>query len=965
MNHKLLAICALAALTTGIYGCDNGSDDDGLDCSDGVYRAVCVDSKHMMYCDIATMTEMAKVCEGDFTCTEDANGVAECVDPNAPEPKPTVCTDGAVQCNGDYVQTCENNAWKDAASACEHGCENGVCKAAPIDNPDCNNGEKQCNADNSNVQNCANGQWVDADPACEYGCEDGACKEAPVDVECTEEGATQCNEDSSNVQTCTDGRWVDDEPACNFGCEDGVCKEPVPECDTEGATQCNADNSNVQTCTDGSWVDLLPACNYGCEDGACKAAPPVKECETEGATQCAEETVQTCTDGQWVNADSACQYGCVDGACKPEPVCGDGEINGDEECDGTQLNSKTCNDLKPMSSGTLACDPATCKFVTDGCILPEEGAKCDPDKFVESCDGSKVIFCYNGTVINGKYDCADYEGTACIVVDMGKGGFYADCMSEEQKCDKVGETSKACGNDDGYPYSGTLICALGNDGNNYNVLTKADYCGEGDFADAPSCLAETGECGKLSEKEGTACDSETQEYECDGADVILYCNKNVWNAYTCPELIRDDTKCVSMGGDIGDNCLLACTMPSDPESEISVCSDDSYYGPQSITGVCTAAPDGSGNYLVQTEYEVDCAHNCDAATGECIKIVDNEGESCDYYEFEASCAAGEIAVNCDDWDEVVVAEQCKTGSSCHIVDEFAECLSACTNPGTTSSVCESIIFMGYDFSTTYHTTCETLDGGNFEVMTSESCNNGCNEAGDGCLRLSDKEGTACDSEKDLQICDGSGVILQCNESTNTWDAFACDTAVGAGTVCADMGDEHGAYCYQPCSKVGDEALVCEVQESFFGTYYYSVNYICTANDEGTANYLVMDYYTYCDSDACNETTGECAEKTYAPCDDTCEVDGGMKCADYCVATYGEGTSCTLDGSYVKCGASCTAGDPDTVQCEYYIGTQWEGDIDAYVAHCTELTDGTYMWVREDSYEECAPSTCTEGVGCDE
>ena len=78
-----------------------------------------------------------------------------------------------------------------------------------------------------------------------------------------------------------------------------------------------------------------------------------------------------------------------------------------------------------------------------------------------------------------------------------------------------------------------------------------------------------------------------------------------------------------------------------------------------------------------------------------------------------------------------------------------------------------------------------------------------------------------------------------------------------------------------------------------------------------------------------------------------------------------GTACTLDGYYILCNSKCTAEDSETVQCEYYIGTEYEGDIDAYVAHCTELSDGTYMWIREDSYEECAPGTCTEGVGCDE
>ena len=196
MNHKLLAICALTALAAGLTGC-NESVDNGIDCSDGVKKFQCADSKYYSYCDPVTKTEKVGVCEGGFVCSEEVgNPDAPCVDPNSL--KPENCTNGDLKCDGSFVSRCINQAWIKDDVACQYGCDNGKCNDKPADG--CKDGAKQCKG--SIPQTCSNGSWTDG-TNCEYGCENGECKPAPT----CNVGDKQCNENNTNVQTCTASGW--------------------------------------------------------------------------------------------------------------------------------------------------------------------------------------------------------------------------------------------------------------------------------------------------------------------------------------------------------------------------------------------------------------------------------------------------------------------------------------------------------------------------------------------------------------------------------------------------------------------------------------------------------------------------------------------------------------------------------------------------------------------------------------
>ena len=82
----------------------------------------------------------------------------------------TVCSEGALQCSGNTLQICANNAWT-TKEECENGCSNNACSEE--ESPSCSEGALQCSG--NTLQICANNAWTTKEE-CANGCENKACK---------------------------------------------------------------------------------------------------------------------------------------------------------------------------------------------------------------------------------------------------------------------------------------------------------------------------------------------------------------------------------------------------------------------------------------------------------------------------------------------------------------------------------------------------------------------------------------------------------------------------------------------------------------------------------------------------------------------------------------------------------------------------------------------------------------------
>lgn len=195
------------------------------------------------------------------------------------------CADGAVECSGNGVRTCElagNGclAWS-PVTACGTGesCSNGVCSATCADECAVSN-QSVCSPDNTGVSLC--GQF-DADTCLDrstpvpcpvgYGCQDGACVATCTDA-CTQ-GASQCQ--GNSIETC--GNY-DADPCLEWG----------------GAVACPG--------------------NATCTNNACDI-PCTNECTTNGAVECSGNGVRSC--GQF-DLDSCLEWSTVT-ACQSYEVC--------------------------------------------------------------------------------------------------------------------------------------------------------------------------------------------------------------------------------------------------------------------------------------------------------------------------------------------------------------------------------------------------------------------------------------------------------------------------------------------------------------------------------------------------------------------------------------------------------------------------------------------------------------------
>ena len=104
------------------------------------------------------------------------------------------------------------------------------------------------------------------------------------------------------------------------------------------------------------------------------------------------------------------------------------------------------------------------------------GAACNPDTFVQFCDGNNAVFCYANVVM------VDACSSSCIVTYSNDKLNYADCSdyySATDNCTKEGEVSYECGVDeDGLLGQSEYHCQKWSDGVMRKYAAYGDYCTE-------------------------------------------------------------------------------------------------------------------------------------------------------------------------------------------------------------------------------------------------------------------------------------------------------------------------------------------------------------------------------------------------------------------------------------------------------------------------------------------------------
>ena len=298
-----------------------------------------------------------------------------------------------------------------------------------------------------------------------------------------------------------------------------ACDEPetnscTPECiNATTAVVCNAEGlPEAQTCAQG--------CNMA--TGACNPEnvipnPPAGAQCTHLGTMCVNNDLVTCANG--VITDSVpCPNGCANNMCNSGSNPGDNPSDNpsDKKCtansckDGNTLLVCNADGTTKDQACAYGCENGACKPAGDVDDTPI-GGDCNPDTYVERCDGEVVMWCNEG-VVEGM-DCAPYasEGYACNTFTLPSGSSYANCVNADVLCDTVGEEDQYCTEYSNYGnITFTDVCVKSNtDNKNYWVNI-----------DLEQCLTSDGQPGGYCDATGSACsDSDTQEsYDCTAED---------------------------------------------------------------------------------------------------------------------------------------------------------------------------------------------------------------------------------------------------------------------------------------------------------------------------------------------------------------------------------------------------------------------------------------------------------------
>ncbi|MBO4351063.1 MAG: hypothetical protein J6A01_08990 [Proteobacteria bacterium] len=678
-----------------------------------------------------------------------------------------------------------------------------------------------------------------------------------------------------------------------MGCDDdGDSKEKSQSavCTYEGM-QCSSDATSLLKCENGIELTVM-ACPQGCANNACTAAVG---CTYLGA-KCSDDAkaVLSCING--IESSQPCEYGCQNGACKTQT----------EETDKCTYEGNKCSeDLTQV----VQCDNGT-ETIVETCDNGCENGECKKTEVPPSCD-------YQGTQCNENMTavvkCEDGEET--IVEPCEKGCENGACKTDPVDPDQCDFKGLQCDND----INVVVECKNG-------TVTVVETCDDG--CQNGKCIK--GEVPAQCNFKGTRCN--------EAMDAVVKCEDGEETIVDTCDYLCENAKCIDpdptvcdfTGKQCRDNEVVKCDKDQHfvvVEECIEGCTNgacDKVACPASVNPSCFDAKtilecDAATKQMKKTA----CKDNKLCVNGECFE--DSELVSCN---FESSCTADNTAIRkCDNGKASY--EVCPNKTSCSDDSGTPECVST-----VTGTKCDEVTFNPYCDDNNHAFTCDEGNLKDQNCGTAKKCLNG------ECVSQKDWEiGDECTIENFPETCVGNVPVKCIKEAGKKAKVTATDDDCSqSGMICGVILEDlvAGAYCFEPCTVLGQERNTCT---NGGGATYQSV-YECIKVDHGLGD---------------GRLGYDMEPGTLQTCDIGCKEG---KCFDYTEGITGLGEPCEKEKFNGYCHNNVA------VACELNDDTdEVQAELCDYDEACVVQKDGSVT--TADCFKQCTKGTkpqyiCTEG-----
>ncbi|MBO4349316.1 MAG: hypothetical protein J6A01_00015 [Proteobacteria bacterium] len=571
-------------------------------------------------------------------------------------------------------------------------------------------------------------------------------------------------------------------------------------------------------------------------------------------------------------------------AAAANSVCGNQIVESGELCDGMQLNGHSCADRYGIQAeGQALCDPVTCRVNYDNCRPLSTECGNGVLDLGEDCDGNELReqSC-NAEIANatGSLKCTSqckYDYSDCHVEMCGNGELNAG-----ESCDGSVPDGLTCANI-AYGMRGNLACD--------------DQC----KIDTSDChWPEAGDLCSGDEYHLQTCGDNNQAIKCKGGVIqVADCTKQ---SETCVMIQNDD---IMTAG-----CMPERMKCLNPGEMSNICDSDGY---SSVQMECTDSANDRGSYWMKFSggHVEQCPYSCSPETGECTRLVSDQGEECDPETFNNHCN-GNISVNCrlQTFRYAVEAEAC---TQCDVISDSGNDIAVCVNDALECKPGDDDLQICYNDESLHKHCVKNAAGDKAYMLTSDvsSCEHGCDAETGACVKLYDTEGNTC-KEFFKSRCIEGDILLYCSDNMRI-TAVACNED-GNG-YCGN------GECYELCEKAGIKRSKCFAD----GDSAYTVIEECRKTD-GRLHYEIVDTETcglgYCNynGDACfkfSDIDGEPCDPGYYECKDELMIicDNGKKVSYDCQMYQMVCAESEDFGAY--CMEPCSEPGQETTSCEYY------------------------------------------------